>query len=75
MYARGEGVARDAERARQLQQQACDGGSGRACATLGGLYARGEGVARDRKRARELYQRACDDGNRRGCVLLKGFKP
>lgn len=49
---------------------ACDGGDGRACATLGAMFAFGRNVARDYVRARSLFQRACDAGAARGCTNL-----
>jgi TPR repeat protein len=59
LYARGDGVPRDAGRAAALHQQACELGHARACLMLAERHERGLGVARDAARAAFWRQRAC----------------
>jgi hypothetical protein len=71
-YEDGLGVQKDAPKAAELYQRACDGGFLLGCANLGMLYFSGTGVAQDRTRAMQLFERACDGGAGEGCSEL-GF--
>ena len=66
IYLRGEGVAKDAGKARVLFEEAVDAGNADAMVYLGLMYERGNGVGEDHKAAFGLYQRAADAGNRYG---------
>ena len=57
----------DYQKAAELYQKACDGGSADGCSNLGVLYAKGRGANQDYQKAAELYQKACDLGDRLGC--------
>ncbi|MDD7600772.1 MAG: tetratricopeptide repeat protein, partial [Campylobacter sp.] len=50
MYAKGEGVEEDLDKAVQLFKKACDGGNMHGCFNLGLMYAFGSGV-RDFKKS------------------------
>ena len=47
------------DRARPLLEQACNGGSANACASLGYMYDAPQGVAQDYQKASVFYQKAC----------------
>jgi hypothetical protein len=76
LVARGDGVTRDPERARDLYDEACDGtasdGEGsplvaEACHRLAEMYVAGSGIERDVYRAGSLFRRACRLGYREAC--------
>ncbi len=62
-YDRGDGVARDLSRARELYRSAADRGHADAQYNLGVMYSEGEGVRRDRNRAVALYRLAAEQGH------------
>ncbi len=62
LYAKGLGVAQNAERAAGWYRLASDNGDRLATFELGMLYQDGIGVARDRARAAELFARAAEAG-------------
>ncbi len=62
IYARGLGVAQNAERAAGWYQLASRNGDHLATFELGMLYQEGVGVPRNRERAAELFQSAADAG-------------
>ncbi len=62
----GRGVAKDRARAFELWRQACDGGEGEGCASLG-FYVERDGKLDD---ALKLYERACEAGASRSCRTL-----
>jgi len=58
MYEYGEaGAVEDKSKAVEWYRKACDGGSMRCCANLGGLYENDFG---DGPKAVEAYRKACD---------------
>ena len=69
-YRKGDGVPRDARRAAEFYERACDGGYAPGCHNLGKSYTEGEGVGQDWAQAAELYWRACDGGYAEGCNNL-----
>ena len=69
-YRKGDGVPRDARRAAEFYERACDGGHARGCYNLGKCYSEGEGVGQDWAQAAELYWRACDGRYAGGCNNL-----
>ena len=71
MYAVGQGVPRDAVKAGQFYQKACDGGYAAGCYSLGSLYDEGRGVPQDAATAAQLYQKACAGGIAQACKSLK----
>ncbi|MBQ9043688.1 MAG: sel1 repeat family protein [Eggerthellaceae bacterium] len=58
LYAAGNGVDKDLDKAIELYQQAIDAGELYGCVCLGGLYQDGKGVDEDGARAAELYEQA-----------------
>jgi len=60
MYANGQGVPRDLEKAATWFQMSARGGDARAQFNLGNMYAHGEGVPRDLSRAAEWYAKAAE---------------
>ena len=69
-YSKGEGVAKDPNKAAQLYQKACDGGEMFGCIYLGHCYQEGNGIVKDPEKAVKLYQKACDGGEMFGCGNL-----
>ena len=69
-YRKGDGVPRDARRAAEFYERACDGGYAPGCYNLGKSYSEGEGVGQDWAQAAELYWRACEGGYGGGCNNL-----
>ncbi len=49
-------------------QKKCEGGSGRACVSLGEKFEDGDGVAASRRGALVWFERACDLRNTSGCL-------
>jgi len=70
MYAKGEGVTSDRQRAAALIQKSCDKGMVDACMELGTLYMRGFGVPQDPARGLEIYKRYCNGLQVNGCIAL-----
>jgi TPR repeat protein len=70
MYAEGNGMAPDPERATKLFAQACTGGNLPACNYLALALAEGMGVERQPAKAAEVYQKACDGGYKIACRTL-----
>jgi hypothetical protein len=62
--------AKDFQRARQLWDQACEGGNGGACEYLSVLLRAGQGGPQDLVRAREVLDKGCKSGNRAACAQL-----
>jgi TPR repeat protein len=62
MYANGEGVEQDYDKARDWYQKAADAGDPGAFYGLGMLYELGLGVVQDYDKARGWYQKAADTG-------------
>ena len=58
----------DPEKANQLFEKACSGGSPSACANLGVRYLHGTGARKDPKRAASFLEQACNEGEARGCA-------
>ncbi|MEO5923836.1 MAG: tetratricopeptide repeat protein [Bryobacteraceae bacterium] len=71
LYAVGQSVNRNAERAATLYQQSCTSGFLRACGMLGEAYIAGEGVPRDMAKARQIFERACGAGYQPACKALE----
>jgi TPR repeat protein len=70
MYYRGEGVAKDLNRAADLYKRACDAGGTGGCLNLGLMYLRGESVPKDPNRAADLFKRSCDGNLAQACTNL-----
>jgi TPR repeat protein len=70
MYYRGEGVAKDLNRAADLYKRACDAGGSGGCLNLGLMYLRGESVPKDPNRAADLFKRSCDENAAQACTNL-----
>jgi TPR repeat protein len=75
LYDAGYSVAKDAGRARDLLQRACDGDFMPACAHIAGSLIRGPADRRDFPRGKALLERACEPkgivwGAGSGCVEL-----
>ncbi|MCC7312417.1 MAG: SEL1-like repeat protein [Sulfuritalea sp.] len=62
MYARGDGVTKDATKAVEWYQRAAMQGDANAQVNLGRRYAHGDGVAKDAAKAVEWYQKAAAQG-------------
>ena len=71
LYARGEGVKQNYQKAAELYQKSCDGGNPVGCGFLGILYEGGYGVRQNYAIAKEYYGKACDLGNQLGCDEYK----
>ncbi|MFO0614082.1 MAG: tetratricopeptide repeat protein [Polyangiaceae bacterium] len=67
LYARGEGVPKDATRAASFLERSCEGGEALACVNAGVLMERGEGGPKDPVRAAAFYKKACALGDGKGC--------
>jgi hypothetical protein len=63
----GEGGSKDGKKARELYEQACEGGDMGACHGLALALEKGLGGKRDKKGAKELSQQACDGGFEPAC--------
>ena len=72
MYAEGNGVAADQNRAVEMLTKACDAGSAEGCRHLAKHYQSGRGVAEDQARAVSLYLRSCNGGNGAACAEAGG---
>ena len=70
-YRRGEGTAKDHDRAVQEYSKACEGGFAAACSDIGYMYKVGDGVGRDEAKALGYLKRACDLGMAQACRWLK----
>jgi hypothetical protein len=51
-------------------QEACTGGDGASCGSIGYLYETGSGVTQDYLKAADFYKQSCDLGGMAGCVNL-----
>ncbi len=67
LYAVGQSVPRNPERAATLYEQSCSKGFGRACGMLAQAYTVGEGVSKDTAKAQQILVRACDSGYQPAC--------
>lgn len=68
---KGEGEAKDLEKAERLFGKACEGEDVRACTWQGEMHGQGEGMAApDWVGARRLFQRGCDGGEQFSCWRL-----
>lgn len=63
LYQKGEGVARDAKKARELYTEAAQRGNADALYNLGNLYLMGEGVQQDDGWALTYYRQAAAQGH------------
>src|SRR5436309_4023512 len=63
MYAKGEGVPKDAAKAVEWYQKAAAQGDAQAQVRLGRMYAKGEGGPKDAAKAVEWYQKAAVQGD------------
>ena len=70
-YRRGEGTAKDHDRAVREYSKACEGGFAAACSDIGYMYKVGDGVGRDEAKALGYLKRACDLGMTQACRWLK----
>ncbi len=69
----GEGVKKNATRARFLMDRACAGGALESCVDLGINLMGIEGGPRMPREARKVFQKACDGSAPRGCFELAGI--
>lgn len=67
LYATGDGVAQDFERAADLYREACWSRYAEACYAWGVLYQNGTGVDRRPAQGAALIRRACDLGYTEAC--------
>ena len=67
LYADGQGVKQNYQKAAQLYQKACDSGEAGGCAILGVSYQKGQGVKQNFSTAKQYYGKACDLGFQLGC--------
>jgi uncharacterized protein len=79
MFAEGDGVTKDLDRAKQVFEKGCDSGATLACDAMIELFEK-EGPAHDvakagefRKRAAQTYDAECAKGDAYAC-LVKGFR-
>ncbi len=70
MYDEGVVVKRDAAKAAQVWQRACDQKMVMACFNLGNASQKGDGVAKDAAKARTYFEAACDGDYSDGCNSL-----
>jgi uncharacterized protein len=70
LYERGDGVAQDLTKARELWEKAAAMGNTLAMANLGGIFAGGRGVPQDYPRAREWYEKGAQKDNAMAMVAL-----
>lgn len=70
-YFRGDGTAKNSERAEREFNKACAGGVASACSDIGYMYKIGDGVGRDETKALGYLKRACDLGMTQACRWLK----
>ena len=70
MYARGNGVPQDDEKAAELYRKAAQQGHGQAQYFLGGMYMAGRGVAQDDEEAAKWYQKAAQQGEAKAQYFL-----
>lgn len=76
-YLRGEGVAKDPQKAFDLMKAAADQGYADAVGGLGYFYSAGVAVSKDQKQALELFRKGAEKGSAKaqlnlGNLLLKG---
>ena len=63
MYLSGDDVVKDAKRAVELYQRACDAGDKKlGCNRLAEMYEKGQGMEKDAGHAAQLFKQACDAG-------------
>jgi len=67
LYAKGDGVAKDIQRAIELYRKACDAGDAWGCSNLAFKYKNGNGLEKDMKQAATLFEKACLAGNGQSC--------
>ena len=72
MYAKGEGVTLDIDKAREWWEKAADAGHAVAMFNLGVMYYKGIGVPVDKKEARKWWKKATDTGDT-GAMLNLGW--
>ncbi|CAK0813980.1 unnamed protein product, partial [Prorocentrum cordatum] len=70
MYLRGMGVAKNAEKARELFEETYRGGQPGAALGLGEMYLDGMGVAKNVEKARELFEEAYRGGEPAAALRL-----
>ena len=63
LYARGQGVPQDYQKAEEWYEKAAAAGDATAMANLGYLYDRGAGVPKEYAKAREWYEKAAAAGS------------
>lgn len=73
LYASGDGVPQNLERAAALFTIACDLGYLSSCHNLGVAYMTGEGRAQDLTKAALLFENACTAGMAQSCTNLGTF--
>ena len=68
MYATGNQVPRDVNRAAEMYQHACDLGAAETCNTLGEIYERSHEMEGGQLRAEEMFRLACSGNSAAGCL-------
>ncbi len=71
LYAVGQSVTRNPERAAAFYQQSCMAGFLRGCGSLADAYITGDGVPQDMAKARQIFESACDRGSQSACKALE----
>ena len=74
MYAHGNGVKINEQKAAELYKKSCDGGNMHGCYNLGLIYASGKVVEKDLDKAAELFKKACDFGLEEACKEYKKIR-
>ncbi|MGE4220663.1 MAG: tetratricopeptide repeat protein, partial [Alphaproteobacteria bacterium] len=74
MYANGEGVPKDYDKALALFRKAAAGKNAEAMLNLGYHYQHGLGVPKDPNEAAAWYRKAADAGNRPAATLLRALQ-
>lgn len=71
MYANGDGVRQDYNKAFEYHKKSCDLKSPEGCGNLGLSYYFGQGTKQDFALAKQYYGKACDLGSQKACENYK----
>ena len=69
-YEKGDGIAKDMQKAALNFTRACNGGDIRSCTAAGSIYMSEKGVPKDAHKAFGLFKKACDNNGIGGCMSL-----
>lgn len=70
MYAKGDGIRQDKQKAAQFFDQACGLGDNGGCFYLGRMYEQGDGIRQDKLKAAKLFDKVCSSESAPGCYAL-----